>query len=200
MTTITTSEAEAALDDFVDRLPDDLVTMSDYSDDGADTHFATWARDYGAMGVYFGPNGAARYTWAIPNYGAETIETTRDDEAAEERFLAAVAAFIAAQDPWECHGDYGYADRTVIGTDTFEDPVGMEKLKRELKLDPSWHLVKCRNFGGPGRTLTDMEEWLKEFTNRPYRRVGWTSGCSTKVGVAFEDGVDAVYFKMVWYI
>ena len=108
-------------------------------------------------------------------------------------------AFVAAQDPWECEGDYGYADATVVGVDTFEDREGMEKLKASLKIDPSWHLVKCRNFGGPERALSDMEAWLKEYTNGEYRRVGWTSGCSTKVAVAFADGVDAVYFKMVWY-
>lgn len=101
-------------------------------------------------------------------------------------------------DPWVSTDDYGYADATIIGTDTWEDQAGLAELKAYLKLPEEWFLVKVVNFGRAGRTLDEMMEWLAENCVHPYQRVGWSSSCSTKVGVAFENTNEAFFFKLRW--
>ena len=101
-------------------------------------------------------------------------------------------------DPWVSTDDYGYADATIIGTDTWEDQAGLAELKAYLKLPEDWFLVKVVNFGRAGRTLKEMEEWLAENCLKPYRRVGWSSSCSTKVAVGFSDPNEAFFFKLRW--
>jgi hypothetical protein len=102
------------------------------------------------------------------------------------------------EDPWAETTDYGYADGTIIGNDAWEDQAGMLELKASLKIPDDWYLVKVVNFYLPGRSLREMEEWLAQNCLADFKRVGWTSGCSTKVGVAFENGNDAFFFKMRW--
>jgi hypothetical protein len=46
--------------------------------------------------------------------------------------------------------------------------------------------------------LTDMEEWVKEESIGRFKRVNFTSGCSTKIAFQFELPVDAVMFKLKW--
>ncbi len=101
-------------------------------------------------------------------------------------------------DPWEETAEYGYADETVIGTDTWEDQAGMVALKEYLKLPEDWYLIKVINFGRPGRSLKEIEEWLAENCDYGFRRVGWSSSCTTKVGVAFENSNEAFFFKLRW--
>lgn len=72
----------------------------------------------------------------------------------------------------------------------------MEALLRILKLPEDWLLVKLVNFSAT--TLIEVEDWLRENCQRPYKRVGWSEACSTKVGVAFENATEAVLFKLRW--
>lgn len=80
--------------------------------------------------------------------------------------------------------------------DLFEDQEGLKLLKERLRIPEPWFLVKVFNFHG--RTLVQMDEWLRCHARGEYKRMGWSTGCSTKVGVAFEDPTDAVYFKLSW--
>jgi hypothetical protein len=99
-------------------------------------------------------------------------------------------------DVWDATDEYGYADGEIVGTEEWEDQKGMEALKLSLKLDPKWFLVKVVNFNSG--SLAEQIEWLKDNCGGHYKRVGWSSGCSTKVGIAFERPNDAFFYKLRW--
>lgn len=94
--------------------------------------------------------------------------------------------------------EWGYADM-LVGKDTWEDQAGMEAIKRQLKIPDEWYLIKVVNFSYSGdRSLAKIEEWLKANCRYEYRRVGWSSNCTTKVGIAFAHPYDATLFKLKW--
>lgn len=62
---------------------------------------------------------------------------------------------------------------------------------------PGWFFVKLTNMSW--NKFKEIEAWCS--TNVKYggfANVDWTSGCSTKYGVAFESGKDAMMFKLRW--
>lgn len=62
---------------------------------------------------------------------------------------------------------------------------------------PGWYFVKLTNMSWS--RFKEIEAWCK--SNVKYgghANVDWTSGCSTKYGVAFESGKDAMMFKLRW--
>jgi hypothetical protein len=80
--------------------------------------------------------------------------------------------------------------------DEFEDQAGMEWIKKDQKIPDEWIIVKVIDFNA--NLLTQIDEWLMENCHNTYKRIGWRSNCSTKVGVAFADPTDSILFKMRW--
>jgi hypothetical protein len=81
-----------------------------------------------------------------------------------------------------------------MGHDNWEDQPGYQLLLAAMP--KGWHMVKVVrfNFG----SLTNLEEWLSSECIGRYKRVGFTSGCSTKVAIQFENHVDASFFRLRW--
>lgn len=98
-------------------------------------------------------------------------------------------------DAWDSRDEYGYAD-DFLGDETWEDQKGMETLKANLRLPLDWYLIKVVNFDS--HKLQEVMGWLAENCTGQFRRVNWSSGCSTKIGVAFENSTDAIFFKLRW--
>jgi len=87
--------------------------------------------------------------------------------------------------------DYPYG---LLREDLWEDQPGYQKIL--AKLPKGWLIVKLINFNW--RDMSEMRQWCKDNCRASYKEVGFTSGCSTKVAVQFEDLVDATYFKLRW--
>lgn len=69
--------------------------------------------------------------------------------------------------------------------------------QRYLDKYPGYHMLKIQNFNR-GK-LADIDRWCQlHLINGHYERVGWTSGCSTSVGIVIEDATDAMMFKLAW--
>jgi hypothetical protein len=59
----------------------------------------------------------------------------------------------------------------------------------------SWILIKMACYGASD--LKKAEDWCREnITSDMWKRVGWSSGCSTRVGLGFADRTDAALFIM----
>lgn len=82
----------------------------------------------------------------------------------------------------------------MIGEEEWEDRPAYIALKEAMP--KGWTMVKVINF--TTRSLTEIEAWLAKECRGAYERVGFRSGCAYNVAVQFEDGVDAVMFKMRW--
>lgn len=89
-----------------------------------------------------------------------------------------------------------YDPEDFLGDEDWEDPVGMERIKAARQIPETWHLVKVVNFDW--RMLDEIDEWCQEHCRGEYKRIGWSSDCSTKVAVCFVDHLDAIYFKLRW--
>jgi len=62
---------------------------------------------------------------------------------------------------------------------------------------PGWYLVRITGF--IASTFSEMKPWLDENVKfGQFAKVGWSSGCSSSVGVVFESGKDAMMFKLRW--
>lgn len=82
----------------------------------------------------------------------------------------------------------------MLGEDDWEDKPGYQALKAAMP--KGWSMVKVVNF--TTNKLSEIEAWLAQECRAAYKRVGFRSGCSYNVAVQFEDGVDAIMFKMRW--
>lgn len=80
-----------------------------------------------------------------------------------------------------------------LGEDDWEDKIALEEIKLTLN---GWYLVQLGNY--TQQSLLEIDDWLQENSVFNYQRIGWTSGCAHMVGVKFEDGTDAVFFKLRW--
>ena len=77
---------------------------------------------------------------------------------------------------------------------SWEDPAFRKSVGEEY---PGWHLVKIVGF--TIKKLSDIDQWLIENVKHgQYKRLGWSSNCSYSVGVVFESGKDAMFFKLRW--
>ena len=91
--------------------------------------------------------------------------------------------------------DYIDDEETELMTDdSWEDHPGFIELK--AKMPRGWHIVKIINY--TYAMIQEIDQWLKDECRAKYKRVGFSSGCSTKVAVQFEDLVDATMFKLRW--
>jgi hypothetical protein len=62
---------------------------------------------------------------------------------------------------------------------------------------PDWYLVRVTGF--IAATFMQMKPWLDSNVKfGQYKKVGWDSGCSSSVGVVFENPKDAMMFKLRW--
>ena len=90
--------------------------------------------------------------------------------------------------------DDGDDESELMTDDSWEDHPGFIALK--AKMPAGWHIVKIINY--TYALLQEIDQWLKNECRAKYKRVGFSSGCSTKVAVEFEDLVDATMFKLRW--
>lgn len=189
-----------AIDLLLDQMPALMPQVEDYTEVAPGFLGHLWENEQGTMSFGIREDGRRVYAYAIPDYGSHTTEADEDDTLALNRFRAAAETFSErSHDPWACDDwGYGYADARVVGTDIWEDEAGMAAIRRDQKIDPSWFLVKVVNFGLPGRSLKEIEAWLTQNTGGQYRRIGWYSDCTTKVGIAFELETDAFFFHIRW--
>lgn len=85
-------------------------------------------------------------------------------------------------------------DWDVWEDDDWEDNEFLAKVSERL---PGWHLMKMQNFNRS--TFMQVEKWLKSNVKfGAYETLGWSAGCSYSVGVAFENGKDAMLCKLRW--
>ena len=62
---------------------------------------------------------------------------------------------------------------------------------------PDWHFVRLTNYSYG--SLSALREWLDSYTTARYKTIGIGESCPYEVGVLFEDEIDAMAFKLVWY-
>jgi hypothetical protein len=192
-------EIEALLDEVYDNLPERMPHVEDYEEIAPGVTGYAWSGEHGTLSYGVGEGGKLVFSYDLPDYGAHASEAEVGDTLALNRFLAAAETYAERSfDPWTCEGEHGYADYRVVGTDVWEDQAGMEAIKVSQNIPEAWFLVKVVRFGIQGRSLAEIDAWLKEFCAHPYRRVGWSSSCTTKVGIAFESQHDAFYFHLRW--
>lgn len=82
----------------------------------------------------------------------------------------------------------------LLSDDDWEDREAIEQIKR--RMPAGWHLIKVVNFNY--RTLSEIDDWCRQYSTGDFKRVGWNSGCSYTVGVMFAEDCDAVYFSFRW--
>lgn len=96
-------------------------------------------------------------------------------------------------DEYDDEDDYGdYGD--LLSEDQWDNSPKAQALIAAMP--KGWVMVKAVNF--TYGSLSQMDAWLKQNSKGHYKRVGFSSGCSTNVGVQFENYVDAVMFKLRW--
>lgn len=81
----------------------------------------------------------------------------------------------------------------LVGNDRWEDVAAAQRIMAAL---PGWKLIRIIRAASYGQTLIEMEEFCRENCRDEWKRVGWSSGCSSTVGMAFKDTVDAVLFRL----
>ena len=78
--------------------------------------------------------------------------------------------------------------------DDWEDTAYLKTVAERL---PGWFIMKMESFNR--QTFQKVEVWLRDNVKYGgYETLGWASGCSYSVGVAFEHGKDAMLFKLRW--
>lgn len=92
----------------------------------------------------------------------------------------------------DLYDDEDDLDEDFLDDDDFEDPVGMQAALLKANVPSNWHVVRI-DFWKTGQQL---EEWLKQNCSSAFTKIGWRSGCSTKVAVAFDSTMDAVLCKL----
>lgn len=75
----------------------------------------------------------------------------------------------------------------------WEDAAAVKAIKEKL---PGWKIMKIGYFHNP--RIKEIEEWCSSTCQDEWKRIGWSSGCSTTVGVAFKNIQDAIYYKLRW--
>jgi len=100
---------------------------------------------------------------------------------------------IAEQTPDQIEAEE--ADRNeLFEEDDFEDGDFAPSINAKF---PGWYLVRMQGFGW--QTMGEVKEWCANNVRfGGWEAVGWTSGCSTSVGVVLESGKDAMMFKLRW--
>lgn len=94
------------------------------------------------------------------------------------------------EDEEEYFEDYG----DLLGEEQWEDHPAARKLYDAMP--KGWLMVKVVDWNI--RSMSEMEQWLKDNCRANFSKVGFRSGCSYNVAVQFEDVVDATMFKLRW--
>ena len=82
----------------------------------------------------------------------------------------------------------------IYEEDEFEDEDFAPSINSKF---PGWYLV--RMYGFNWMTMGEVKEWCSGNTKfGSWEAVGWTTGCSSSVGVVFESPKDAMMFKLRW--
>lgn len=82
----------------------------------------------------------------------------------------------------------------LFDEDDFEDSDFAPSINSKF---PGWFLV--RMFGFTWQSMGEIKEWCTNNTKfGAWEAVGWSGGCSTSVGVVFENSKDAMMFKLRW--
>jgi hypothetical protein len=85
-------------------------------------------------------------------------------------------------------------DDYIFEEDLWEDLAFPARIADEY---PNWHQLRIRNF--TSNKLNEIKEWCAENIKRgKWNTVGWTSGCSSSVGVVIENGRDAMLYRLRW--
>lgn len=105
------------------------------------------------------------------------------DDYAEEDILAANARLWARDDEED---DLDFED-------DWEDT---QAILKEREKYPGWLFMKITGFSGA--TFHSIEKWCRENCRDQWAKVGWSSGCSYTVAVAFRDYRDALMYKLTW--
>jgi hypothetical protein len=147
------------------------------------------------------PEGTALVKVVMPNvepweWSGPTIGRWISDSMLERLGDDAEAIAEAEADAWDDDSEYGYADRNFVGMEIWEDGPGMAEILRRQDLPPEWIIVKVVNF--TEATLQKQIAWLTENCDDVFKRIGWRSGCSTKIAIAFANGDDAALYRMRW--
>jgi len=100
---------------------------------------------------------------------------------------------IAPQTPEQAQAEEAERNE-LFEEDDFEDADFAPSINSKF---PGWYLV--RMFGFTWSNMGEIKTWCEECTSfGGWEAVGWSSGCSTSVGVVFESPKDAMMFKLRW--
>lgn len=116
----------------------------------------------------------------VEEWKARWVDDIEDDEDVYEDGLDDVGT------------EYGY-NGTLVEDDVWEDHLKYQGIRDKF---PTQHILKVSGY--TGRNFSELDEWLSENCRAEYRRVGWSSGCSTTVAVVFWNHIDAVLYRMTW--
>lgn len=82
----------------------------------------------------------------------------------------------------------------IYDEDDFEDGDFAPSINSKF---PGWYLV--RMYGFNWMSMVEVKEWCQDNTKfGSWEAVGWSTGCSSSVGVVFESPKDAMMFKLRW--
>lgn len=196
--------AEETLAALLAALPN-VPKRTAYGPTSSGGHECAWESfNTGFLGIEITKDREIEISWDLDGYqdGTFSLKTTLTDREPIPRLEAAMEWLrdnFEPDDVWDSHDDFGYADMNFLGSETWEDTEGYKQIAVKQGIPDSWFVMKVVNFSWTGdRTLKAIEAWLEENCKGQFKRFGWTSNCSTKVGVAFENMLDATYFKLRW--
>lgn len=106
------------------------------------------------------------------------------DDYAEDDILVANARAVAREEEDEDYLDF---------EDDWEDTKAIAAERSKL---PGWFFMKIEGY--VPTTFPKIEKWCKENCAHRWRKVGWSSGCSYTVAVAFEHWQDAMLYKLTF--
>ena len=86
--------------------------------------------------------------------------------------------------------DYDYDD-TLIRDDKWEDLLAFRGIRDKY---PVHYIMKV--VGYSYKKFDEIKEWCEEACEGDWQEVGWSTGCSSTVAVAFTNPSDAVLYKL----
>lgn len=105
------------------------------------------------------------------------------DDYDEDVVLAANAHALAKSED----DDYQYFE------DDWEDIKAIAEERAKL---PGWFFMKIEGY--VPTTFPKIQKWCRENCTRKWAKVGWSSGCSYTVAIAFEHWQDAMLYKLTF--
>lgn len=106
------------------------------------------------------------------------------DDYAEEEILAANARAYARMGDDEDYEEF---------EDDWEDTQAIAAERAKL---PGWFFMKIEGY--VPQTFPKIEKWCLENCTHDFKKIGWHSGCSYTVAIAFEHWQDAMLYKLTF--